>query len=171
MTHQADQRPSRPLVLRRGLTRTATLAAALMLVSAGLAPPVRADVPAAPRPLLLKVTAPEPVLRGGVVVPGQVTRTYSLTLDAGERRLLRARQPSREQPSRDLNALLKKHRRGEDTSADFQEFLALHGDYFPENPQSVEELIDALAIYQCLCDKVDDMDSAAYTVVALIFAR
>ncbi|MBB5233321.1 VanW family protein [Deinococcus budaensis] len=107
MTHQADQRPSRPLVLRRGLTRTATLAAALMLVSAGLAPPVRADVPAAPRPLLLKVTAPEPVLRGGVVVPGQVTRTYSLTLDAGERRLLRARQPSREQPSRDLNALLE----------------------------------------------------------------
>ena len=45
----------------------------------------------------------------------------------------------------DLNGLLDKHRRGEDTDADFQEFMAKHGQYFPENPQSVEELIDALA--------------------------
>lgn len=46
---------------------------------------------------------------------------------------------------RDLNELLDKHRRGEDTDADFQEFMARHGQYFPENPQSVEELVDALA--------------------------
>ena len=46
---------------------------------------------------------------------------------------------------RDLNELLGKHRRGEDTDADFREFMAKHGDYFPENPQSVEELVDALA--------------------------
>ncbi|NKX55802.1 vWA domain-containing protein [Arthrobacter mobilis] len=46
---------------------------------------------------------------------------------------------------RDLNELLGKHRRGEDTDADFQEFMARHGRYFPENPQSVDELIDALA--------------------------
>lgn len=46
---------------------------------------------------------------------------------------------------RDLNGLLDKHRRGEDTDADFQEFMARHGHFFPENPQSVEELIDALA--------------------------
>ncbi|GAC1494176.1 MAG: VWA domain-containing protein [Pseudarthrobacter sp.] len=45
----------------------------------------------------------------------------------------------------DLNGLLEKHRRGEDTDADFQEFMAKHGQFFPENPQSVEELIDALA--------------------------
>ena len=45
----------------------------------------------------------------------------------------------------DLNQLLDKHRRGEDIDADFQEFMAKHGQYFPENPQSVEELIDALA--------------------------
>ena len=45
----------------------------------------------------------------------------------------------------DLNELLDKHRRGEDTDADFQEFMAKHGQFFPENPQSVEELIDALA--------------------------
>jgi uncharacterized protein with von Willebrand factor type A (vWA) domain len=46
---------------------------------------------------------------------------------------------------RDLNGLLEKHRRGEDTAADFQEFMARHGHFFPENPQTVEELIDALA--------------------------
>jgi uncharacterized protein with von Willebrand factor type A (vWA) domain len=46
---------------------------------------------------------------------------------------------------RDLNELLDKHRRGEDTDEDFQEFMSRHGGYFPENPQSVEELIDALA--------------------------
>ncbi|WP_309123884.1 VWA domain-containing protein [Arthrobacter sp.] len=46
---------------------------------------------------------------------------------------------------RDLNGLLDKHRRGEDTDEDFQEFMTKHGSFFPENPQSVEELIDALA--------------------------
>ena len=46
---------------------------------------------------------------------------------------------------RDLNTLLDKHRRGQDTEADFQEFMARHGHHFPEDPQSVEELIDALA--------------------------
>ncbi|MEV7574197.1 VWA domain-containing protein [Pseudarthrobacter sp. NPDC089323] len=46
---------------------------------------------------------------------------------------------------RDLNGLLDKHRRGEDTDADFRQFMARHGSFFPENPQSVEELIDALA--------------------------
>ena len=46
---------------------------------------------------------------------------------------------------RDLNELLDKHRRGEDTDEDFHEFMAKHGDFFPENPQIVEELIDALA--------------------------
>jgi uncharacterized protein with von Willebrand factor type A (vWA) domain len=45
----------------------------------------------------------------------------------------------------DLNELLDKHRRGEDTDADFRNFMAKHGHIFPENPQSVEELIDALA--------------------------
>jgi uncharacterized protein with von Willebrand factor type A (vWA) domain len=45
----------------------------------------------------------------------------------------------------DLNQLLDKHRRGEDTPADFDEFMDKHGQYFPENPQNVDELIDALA--------------------------
>lgn len=46
---------------------------------------------------------------------------------------------------RDLNDLLDKHARGEDTPEDFDEFMAKHGDQFPENPQDVDELIDALA--------------------------
>ncbi|MFT4294262.1 MAG: VWA domain-containing protein [Micropruina sp.] len=45
----------------------------------------------------------------------------------------------------DLNELLDKHRRGEDTPEDFQDFMAKHGDFFPENPRNVDELIDALA--------------------------
>ena len=45
----------------------------------------------------------------------------------------------------DLNDLLEKHRRGEDTQADFDEFMDKHGDFFPENPQNIDELLDALA--------------------------
>mgnify|MGYP006265463277 CR=1 FL=1 len=45
----------------------------------------------------------------------------------------------------DLNDLLDKHSRGEDTQQDFQDFMAKHGQYFPENPRNVEELLDSLA--------------------------
>ncbi|WP_431279939.1 vWA domain-containing protein [Leifsonia poae] len=45
----------------------------------------------------------------------------------------------------DLNALLEKHRLGEDTQQDFDDFMQKHGDFFPENPQNVDELIDTLA--------------------------
>jgi uncharacterized protein with von Willebrand factor type A (vWA) domain len=45
----------------------------------------------------------------------------------------------------DLNELLDKHGTGEDSQEDFDEFMAKHGDFFPENPQNVDELIDALA--------------------------
>ena len=45
----------------------------------------------------------------------------------------------------DLNDLLDKHSRGEDTKEDFDEFMAKHGQYFPENPRNVEELLDSLA--------------------------
>ena len=45
----------------------------------------------------------------------------------------------------DLNELLEKHRLGEDTNEDFDEFMAKHGDFFPENPQNIDELLDALA--------------------------
>ena len=45
----------------------------------------------------------------------------------------------------DLNDLLDKHRRGEDTPEDFERFMAEHGRFFPENPANVDELIDTLA--------------------------
>ena len=45
----------------------------------------------------------------------------------------------------DLNELLDKHSRGEDTDEDFNEFMAKHGQHFPENPRNVEELLDSLA--------------------------
>jgi uncharacterized protein with von Willebrand factor type A (vWA) domain len=45
----------------------------------------------------------------------------------------------------DLNALLSRHARGEDTADAFTEFMNRHGEFFPENPASVDELIDVLA--------------------------
>jgi uncharacterized protein with von Willebrand factor type A (vWA) domain len=45
----------------------------------------------------------------------------------------------------DLNQLLEKHRLGEDTDQDFADFMDKHGDFFPENPQDIDELMDALA--------------------------
>ncbi|WP_068433788.1 vWA domain-containing protein [Piscicoccus intestinalis] len=45
----------------------------------------------------------------------------------------------------DLNSLLEQHRRGEDTGASFADFMAKHGEFFPENPQTIDELIDTLA--------------------------
>ncbi|GGR70014.1 uncharacterized protein with von Willebrand factor type A (vWA) domain [Nocardioides luteus] len=45
----------------------------------------------------------------------------------------------------DLNELLEKHNRGEDTPEDFEEFMAKHGQFFPENPQNIDELLDTLA--------------------------
>jgi uncharacterized protein with von Willebrand factor type A (vWA) domain len=45
----------------------------------------------------------------------------------------------------DLNALLDKHAKGQDSPQDFQDFMNKHGEFFPENPQNVEELLDSLA--------------------------
>jgi len=45
----------------------------------------------------------------------------------------------------DLNQLLADHAAGQDTTAQFDQFMAKHGEFFPENPQNTEELIDLLA--------------------------
>jgi uncharacterized protein with von Willebrand factor type A (vWA) domain len=45
----------------------------------------------------------------------------------------------------DLNDLLGRHARGEDTEDAFQQFMDKHGEFFPENPQNMDELIDSLA--------------------------
>ncbi|MGN6721635.1 MAG: vWA domain-containing protein, partial [Marmoricola sp.] len=50
-----------------------------------------------------------------------------------------------QQMMQDLNELLEKRRLGEDTAEDFDEFMQKHGQYFPENPRNLDELMDALA--------------------------
>ncbi|PSL52554.1 uncharacterized protein with von Willebrand factor type A (vWA) domain [Saccharothrix carnea] len=45
----------------------------------------------------------------------------------------------------DLNDLLAAHAAGEDTGERFERFMREHGEFFPENPKSVDELVDALA--------------------------
>ncbi|HEV7981002.1 VWA domain-containing protein [Amycolatopsis sp.] len=46
----------------------------------------------------------------------------------------------------DLNALLAAHAQGfEDIAERFAEFMKRHGEFFPENPRNVDELIDVLA--------------------------
>ncbi|MDX6357532.1 MAG: hypothetical protein QOH37_586, partial [Nocardioidaceae bacterium] len=45
----------------------------------------------------------------------------------------------------DLNRMLEAHRLGEDTDQMFSDFMDKHGDFFPENPQNIEELLDAMA--------------------------
>lgn len=45
----------------------------------------------------------------------------------------------------DLNELLDKHSKGQDSPEDFQDFMAKHGEFFPENPRNVDELLDSLA--------------------------
>jgi uncharacterized protein with von Willebrand factor type A (vWA) domain len=46
----------------------------------------------------------------------------------------------------DLNALLNAHARGvDDIDERFAEFMRRHGEFFPENPANVDELIDTLA--------------------------
>ncbi len=50
-----------------------------------------------------------------------------------------------EQMLSDLNDLLAAHARGEDTTEQFRDFMDRHGDFFPEQPETVDELVDALA--------------------------
>ena len=45
----------------------------------------------------------------------------------------------------DLSQLIDAHNRGEDTDERFRDFMEKHGQFFPDDPQSVEELIDSLA--------------------------
>ncbi|MDQ4084413.1 MAG: hypothetical protein M3165_01210, partial [Actinomycetota bacterium] len=68
---------------------------------------------------------------------------------AGMRRALSGEDPQVMQRMRDmltdLNDLLRAHAAGQDTTDRFAQFMQRHGDFFPEQPQDVDELIDALA--------------------------
>jgi uncharacterized protein with von Willebrand factor type A (vWA) domain len=45
----------------------------------------------------------------------------------------------------DLNDLLDKHRQGQATEEDYQEFLDKHRDFFPNAPETLDEFIDEMA--------------------------
>lgn len=45
----------------------------------------------------------------------------------------------------DLNAMLHADARGENVDQRFEDFMAQHGDFFPDNPQNLDELVDSLA--------------------------
>ena len=45
----------------------------------------------------------------------------------------------------DLNEMMDAHRRGEDVSEQFEQFMDNHGEFFPDNPETFEELLDDLA--------------------------
>jgi uncharacterized protein with von Willebrand factor type A (vWA) domain len=44
-----------------------------------------------------------------------------------------------------LNDMLDADARGEDVSEKFEQFMQSYGDFFPDNPQTLEELVDSLA--------------------------
>ena len=45
----------------------------------------------------------------------------------------------------ELNNLLDQRNRGENTDQAFQQFMERYGDFFPENPQSLDELLEQMA--------------------------
>ncbi len=45
----------------------------------------------------------------------------------------------------DLNHMLEKREAGENTDQDFQRFMQQYGDFFPQNPQNLEELLEQMA--------------------------
>ncbi len=59
----------------------------------------------------------------------------------------------------DLNALLDKHAKGQDSPQDFQDFMNKHGEFFPENPQNVDELLDSLAKRAAAAQRVPQQPS------------
>jgi uncharacterized protein with von Willebrand factor type A (vWA) domain len=54
----------------------------------------------------------------------------------------------------DLNDLLRAHAAGEDTTDRFAQFMERHGDFFPEEPENTDELIDALARRQAAAERL-----------------
>jgi uncharacterized protein with von Willebrand factor type A (vWA) domain len=54
----------------------------------------------------------------------------------------------------DLNKLLADHARGVDTPEQFEQFMQQHGEFFPEQPKDVDELIDQLAKRQAAAERL-----------------
>jgi uncharacterized protein with von Willebrand factor type A (vWA) domain len=77
---------------------------------------------------------------------------------AGMKRALSGGDPETMQHVRDmladLNTLLADHARGADTPEQFAEFMDKHGEFFPENPEDVDDLIDSLARRQAAAEQM-----------------
>ncbi|MCW2723385.1 MAG: putative magnesium-chelatase subunit chlD [Frankiales bacterium] len=56
----------------------------------------------------------------------------------------------------DLNAMLESDARGEHTQQQFDDFMSKHGQFFPSNPQTLEELVDDLARRAAAAQKLMD---------------
>ncbi|RAY14352.1 hypothetical protein DPM19_15410 [Actinomadura craniellae] len=53
-----------------------------------------------------------------------------------------------------LNDMLEKDARGEHTQEDFDRFMREHGEFFPDDPQNLEELVDSLARRAAAMDRL-----------------
>ena len=77
---------------------------------------------------------------------------------AGMKQALSGQDPAASQAVRDmladLNALLAAHAAGHDTTEQFADFMAEHGDFFPENPKDTDDLVDLLARRQAAADRL-----------------
>jgi len=61
----------------------------------------------------------------------------------------------------DLNQMLDAHARGQHTQEQFEQFMAKHGEFFPEQPQNIDELIDSLARRAAAAQRLMDSLSEA----------
>ena len=58
----------------------------------------------------------------------------------------------------DLNEMVRKHNNGE--PYDFENFMQQYGDFFPENPQNLEELLETLARRIAMAQAMMNVDVA-----------
>lgn len=60
-----------------------------------------------------------------------------------------------------LNELLESHSRDEDTAEQFEDFMDEYGEYFPEDPKDIDELIDTLAARAAAAQRLRNSLTAA----------
>jgi uncharacterized protein with von Willebrand factor type A (vWA) domain len=100
-----------------------------------------------------------PVARAGFEQIQQMLRSEVLDAQfAGMKQALSGGDPEMMQRIRDmladLNTLLADHARGDDTPQQFAEFMEKHGEFFPENPRDIDDLIDSLARRQAAAERM-----------------
>ncbi|WP_026402195.1 vWA domain-containing protein [Actinomadura rifamycini] len=85
----------------------------------------------------------------------------SEVLDAqfqGMKQALQSQDPAQMQRVKDmmaaLNGMLEKDARGEHTQEDFDRFMDEYGEFFPDRPENLEELVDALARRAAAMDRL-----------------